>query len=670
MFLRIIGITVLISMTANVRADDIVIGSFEADSFGDWKAEGEAFGERPTTGSLQGQMHVSKFAGNKLANSFHNGDAAKGTLTSPEFVLNRDFLSFLIGGGNRPGEVGVELLIDGKQVRDATGTESEELHLQSWDIRDLKGKSARMRAFDRVDGGWGHILIDQVVLTDALAQSSTSLRLENYRKSPAYYRERYRPQYHFTPEINWMNDPNGLVYFDGEYHLFYQHNPHGNEWGHMSWGHAVSQDLLHWKHLPIALHEEYGVMAFSGSAVVDHSNTSGLGVLDQPPLVAIYTGHTETRQTQDLAFSRDRGRTWTKFEGNPVLDLREKDFRDPKVFWHEPTKRWVMIVSLAAQKKLQIYVSDDLKAWKLSSEFGPAGVSDKPNWECPDLFELPIDGEPGQTRWVLQVSIGGGSVAGGSGGEYFTGIFDGKRFTPDSERSQWVDHGRDFYAPVSYSDIPASDGRRIWVGWMNNWETCLNPTTPWRSAMSIPRELTLRRIENKLRLCQHPVRELTSLRSGGKKIVNRILTNESLPIEVTGQQLEILLEVQVDTATEFGVRVLKGKDEETVAGYSTKSKSMFVDRTRSGDVGFHPRFTGHHSAPLAMNDQRTIRLQIFVDTSSVEVFGNDGEAVVTDLVFPKPDSNHVELFASGGTCRVVSCQVHSMKSVWATGVER
>lgn len=281
----------------------------------------------------------------------------------------------------------------------------------------------------------------------------------------------------------------------------------------MSWGHAVSTDVVYWQHLPIALHDEYSVMAFSGSAVVDEANTSGFGIDSKPPLVAIYTGHSPGLQTQDIAFSNDRGRTWTKYEGNPVLDIGEADFRDPKVFWHTPTNRWVMVVSLAVQKKLRFYSSQNLKEWTLLSEFGPAGVKEKPNWECPDLFELSVENEPGQKRWVLEADMGSGSVAGGSGGEYFTGLFDGTTFTTDSLESQWVDYGRDFYAPVSWSGIPVSDGRRIWIGWMNNWETCLNPTYPWRSAMSVPREVTLRRIGGRLRMCQTPVRELQQLRT-------------------------------------------------------------------------------------------------------------------------------------------------------------
>ncbi len=490
-------------------------------------------------------------------------------------------------------------------------------------------------------------------------------RPEAYRKSAGYYREPHRPQYHFTPEVNWMNDPNGLVYADGEYHLFYQHNPHGNEWGHMSWGHAVSKDLVAWDHLPIALHDEYGVMAFSGSAVADADNTSGLGTRDKPPLVAVYTGHGHGKQTQDLASSVDRGRTWTKFPGNPVLDVGQAEFRDPKVAWHAATKQWVMVVSLAVQKKLQFYGSKDLKAWTHLSDFGPAGVADKPNWECPDLFELPVVGEPGVTRWVLKADMGSGAVAGGSGGEYFLGTFDGKAFTPDAKTSQWVDYGRDFYAPISWSNVPPKDGRRIWIGWMNNWETALNPTAPWRSAMSVPRELTLRRIGGTLRLCQVPVRELEALR-GKPEVIENFALSAARPLDTRGRQVEVVLEFDPGTAAEVGVRVLKGGDEQTIVGYDAEAKTVSVDRTKSGNVGFHKAFAGRHAGPLAPEADGRVRLRVLVDRCSVEVFGNRGETVVTDLVFPAAASDRLELFARGGEARVTACRVYPLKSIWPT----
>ena len=644
-----------------LSSDPILISDFESDTYGDWKVEGDAFGTGPTGGH---KLQVTGYRGRRFVISFGTGDSATGAITSPPFEINRRYLAFLIGGGRHAGETGVELLVDGKSLRSATGADSGQFRWESWDVSELKGKHATICIFDRSKGDWGHINLDQIILTDQPRTGTGLWRIDEYRRSKEYYQEPFRPAYHFTPELNWMNDPNGLVYFAGEYHLFYQHNPLGNDWGHMSWGHAVSKDLLHWEHLPIALRDEYGVMMFSGSAVVDTRDSSGFGTREKPPMVAIFTGHSQDRQTQDLAFSNDRGRTWTKYAGNPVLDAGEKDFRDPKVFWSEPTMRWVMVVSLAAKKQLQFFESTDLKKWKLLSEFGPAGTPNKLNWECPDVFELPIEDEPGKTRWVIKADMGNGAIAGGSGGEYFTGVFDGSKFVADSTTSQWVDFGRDFYAPVSWSDIPTSDGRRIWIGWMNNWETCLNPTHPWRSAMSIPRELTLRRIDGTLRLCQKPVRELQLLREKMVEIKDRSLNNEPLSVDVRGQQLEIILEVKPELGTEFGVRVLKGKEEQTVVGYSKKSRSVFVDRTKSGNVSFHPAFSGRHAGPLELNDQGNIRLQIFVDACSVEVFGNGGESVITDLVFPDPNSNVVELFAAGGTCHIVNCQIHTLKSVW------
>ena len=647
--------------------DDAILANFEEGTYDNsqldkrpWIVEGTAFGDKPATGALNGQMTVSGFDGKGLVNSFLNGDRSVGSLTSPDFKLTRDYLSFLIGGGKQP-EVGAELIIDGKVVRTATGRDSETLTWQSWDVREYRGQTGKLRIFDRATGGWGHILVDEILLTDQPRQSPFAGRLSDYRRAEQYYREPHRPGFHFTPEINWMNDPNGLVFFDGEYHLFYQHNPYANEWGHMSWGHAVSEDLLHWKHLPIALHDEYDLMAFSGSAVVDLDDRSGFGEDGKVPLVAIYTGHGFGKQTQDLAYSIDRGRTWTKYAGNPVLDIGEADFRDPKVFWHQPTSKWVMVVSLAAEKRIRFYSSNDLKAWNLLSEFGPAGVQNKPNWECPDLFELPIEGEPGQTRWVLETGMGKGAIQGGSGGEYFTGEFDGERFVADSLDSQWVDYGRDFYAAASWSDIPASDGRRLWLGWMNNWETALNPTSPWRSAMSIPREVTLRRIDNRLRLCQTPVRELVKIR-GEEFSRARFVCDKITPIELHGQQLDIEVEFAVGTATEFGVRVLMSGQEQSVVGYDVAKQEVFIDRTHSGNVAFHTAFAGRHAGPLPAREGR-VRMRIVVDKSSVEVFANDGETVLTDLVFPRSGSDGVEILASGGSCEVVQFRAWPLAKV-------
>jgi fructan beta-fructosidase len=656
------------AIVAGQRPDDVVIADFEGDGYGTWLAAGDAFGDAPARGTLPNQQAVEGFTGEGLVNTYRGGDASTGSLSSPEFEVNRDFVAFLIGGGRQPDRTGIELLVSDKTHRSATGSDSEGLVWQSWDVRELRGKPARIRIYDRATGGWGHINIDQVVLTDKPRSGFDTTPLEVYRQAPGYYRELHRPQFHFSPEINWTNDPNGLVHFDGEYHLFYQYNPLGNSWGHMSWGHAVSKDLVHWEHLPISLAEEDGIMIFSGCALVDWKNTCGLGRGDLPPLIAVYTGHGRDLQTQNLAYSHDRGRTWTKYADNPVLDIGERDFRDPKVFWHEHTQKWVMVVALAAQKKVQFYGSQDLKAWEFLSDFGPAGVKDKPNWECPDLFELPIEGEPGQTRWVLEADMGDGAIAGGSGGEYFVGEFDGTRFRSDYplDEIRWVDFGRDFYAPVSWSDVPESDGRRIWIGWMNNWQSHMLPTHPWRGAQSVPRVLSLRRTPVGLRLVQRPIVELEKLRGQHARLENLPLSEGEVDLaeqDIAGEMMEIVAEWDLGAATEFGVKVRQGGDEVTVVGYDVGQQSLFVDRRQSGLVGFHPAFPGKHSGPLQPKDGR-IRIQILVDTSSIEVFGNDGHTVITNRIFPSRLSQGVSLYCHGGEARVVSLDAWKLQSIW------
>jgi fructan beta-fructosidase len=494
------------------------------------------------------------------------------------------------------------------------------------------------------------------------------------------YRERFRPQYHFTPSANWMNDPNGMVYYDGEYHLFYQYNPFGGKWGHMSWGHAVSPDLLHWEHLPVAIPEAKGVMAFSGSGVVDWNNTSGFGRDGKPPLVAIYTGHRETNQSQYIAYSNDRGRTWTVFDGNPVLDIGRKDFRDPKVFWHEPHQRWVMVVALPDQHTVSFYSSPDLKQWMHLSDFGPAAAVGG-IWECPDLFKLPVDGDPKNTRWVLIVSLNPGSISGGSGMQYFVGHFDGTRFTAESPATGitsarmpldsvlWADYGKDFYAAVSWSDVPREDGRRLWLGWMNNWQYAQDiPTSPWRSAQSLPRTLALRTTVQGIRMVQQPVRELQQLRGSRRTLAAQPIGEGATSLArqgIAGTALEIIAEFEVGTAAELGLKVRTGEQEETVIGIDPRAGQLFVDRTRSGQVGFHAEFSGRHTAPLPVENGR-VRLHVFVDWSSVEVFAANGEVVVTDQIFPAPESDGVALYARGGTARLVSLDAWPLDSIWRT----
>lgn len=485
----------------------------------------------------------------------------------------------------------------------------------------------------------------------------------------SYYNEPYRPQYHFSQEANWMNDPNGMVYYDGEYHLFYQYHPNSTNWGPMYWGHAVSRDLVHWEHLPIALKPDEHGYIFSGSAVVDWNNTSGLGTDPKnPPLIAIFT-HAKDKQVQSLAYSNDKGRTWETYSGNPVMANPPTDnWRDPKVFWHDETKEWVMI--LAAGQKVMLYTSPNLKVWTYVSEFGkPNGAADG-IWECPDLFALPVDGNPNKKKWVLAVSINNGAVAGGSGMQYFVGRFDGKKFTNDNPPSTvlWVDYGADFYAGVTWSDAPSNNDGRLWLSWMSNWQYANDtPTSTWRSAYSIVRKIELKTLPEGVRLIQKPIPQLEQLRKSVKSVNNQeILPGNETLSDVSGDTLEIVAEFQVDsntTADEFGFKVRKGANEQTTIGYNRKKSSLFVDRSESGVSTFNDQFAKVHAAPLTVQNQK-LKMHLFVDRSSVEVFGNDGEKVITDQIFPDPSSLGLELYAKSGKVTLTSLQIYSLDKVW------
>jgi fructan beta-fructosidase len=445
-----------------------------------------------------------------------------------------------------------------------------------------------------------------------------------------------------------MNDPNGLVFFHGEYHLFYQYNPLGDVWGHMSWGHAVSRDLLHWEHLPVALQEENGLMIFSGSAVVDWQNTSGFGSPGHPPLVAVYTGNSESEQAQNIAYSTDRGRTWTKYAGNPVLAIGVKDFRDPKVFWHTATSQWIMVTVLSDQYKVRFDGSPDLKHWTYLSEFGPAGATDG-IWECPDLFPLPVQEEPGTTKWVLKVD-----ALKGSGAQYFVGNFDGTRFINDAAQNEirCVDAGADFYAAQSWSDEP--NRRRIWIAWMNNWHYANEtPTSPWRGVYSIPRQLSLRKDRDGLYLVQYPIEELQQLRQRLYHWSNADLARVNS--RLAGLRMDIAVEIRAEfalgTAHAFGLGLCTGDQEETWIGYEAKSQELSLDRRLSGESGFSDRFADLHRASLKPEGGK-IELRIFIDSCSVEVFAKDGRAVISDLIFPEAQSLGIKLYARGGDVRL------------------
>jgi sucrose-6-phosphate hydrolase SacC (GH32 family) len=647
------------------------------------------------------------------------------------------------------------------------------------------------------------------------------------------YDEPYRPQYHFSPAKNWMNDPNGLIYLDGEYHLFFQYNPEGATWGNMSWGHAVSTDLVHWKEQPIAIEGSAAERIFSGSVVVDRDNTSGFGQPGRPAMVAVYTSWYESgsrHQAQSLAYSLDRGRTWTKFADNPVLTAEQdgknpQDFRDPKVFWYAPQKKWVMVLALSADHRIAVYSSTDLRTWRHLSDFGPAGATGGV-WECPDLFELPVDGDPSRKKWVLSVNLSPGSIAGGSGAQYFVGDFNGTTFTADDTgpyvppagrsladfegdtygagwtttgtafdsgpasgtlarqnpvsgfaghglvnsfsdgdgptgtltsppftidadylnflvggghhadtvvnllvdgqvvrhtsgadnevmdwtawdlvdlrgqraqlqlvdgnsggwghiladqftladsparsstgRARWQDFGADYYAAVTWNDVP--DGRRLAIGWMNNWLYANEvPTAPWRSISTLPRELTLKIVGGRIDLVQRPVPEVNALQPKASYEADAV----RVPVGTTGlddpgargQSLRLDLRLDVGDSSAAGVRVRTGPGEQMVIGYDTRRQELYLDRRGSGQDGFSPEFAKVARAPLAL-PSGGLKLQIYVDRSSVEVFADQGQVTLTDQIFPAAGSTGVELFADGGAATVNALRIFQLPPIW------
>jgi fructan beta-fructosidase len=485
------------------------------------------------------------------------------------------------------------------------------------------------------------------------------------------YDQPWRPQYHFTPPQNFMNDANGTVFYKGEYHLFYQYNPEGNVWGHMSWGHAVSRDLVHWKNLPVALREVPGqYMVYSGSAVVDWNNSSGLcqnpDPQDRSCLVAIYTAAYKDRQKQHIAFSNDRGRTWTNYSGNPVADLDAPDFRDPNVFWYAPHHKWIMVAVLADERTLVILDSPDLKHWTQRSKFGPAGdVAGQ--WECPDLFELPVEGASGK-KWVLIINRNPGAPAGGTGVRYLIGKFDGTSFTskvPDTP-ALWADWGKDFYATNAWNDVPPGDGRRVWIGWFSNWQYAnAEPTVLWRGAQSIPRTLRLRRYADGLRLVQQPVRELEGLRHEKLRMENASVAEANQKIRdrgAKGEVYEIEASLRPGPTGEIGFRLRKSKDAETLVGFDAVHGEVYIDRTHSGEISFSKDFPGRFSARV--EPKARVKLHIFVDRSSVEVFVNDGERVLSDRIYPPPGSDGIELYGKGPGAKVVSLTIWESASIW------
>ena len=702
---RILAILLALGSLGVLRAaEDILIADFEGTNYGSWRAAGEAFGPAPARGTLPGQMPVEGYVGQGLANSFYHGDGTTGTLTSAQFKIERRFLRFLIGGGGFPGKTCINLWLNDQVVRTATGTNtqpggSEKLDWQQWDVAELVGSNGVIEIVDQATGGWGHINIDQILQTDrplpaTLAHATRELVLEKrYLNLPVknhapkhrvrlrvgsqtvrefemeladsapdfwvfldlapfqgkravievdrlredskalssieqsdqikgaenLYHEALRPQFHFSSRRGWNNDPNGLVYYEGEYHLFYQHNPYGWDWGNMHWGHAVSTDLLHWQELPIALYpRQFDDWAFSGSAVVDRANTGGFQTGAEAPLVAVYTS---TGRGECVVFSNDRGRTWTEFAGNPVV---KHQGRDPRLLWHSPTRQWVMAVydELEEKRCIEFYTSTDLKHWQFQSRI-------EGFYECPDFFELPVDGNPTNKLWVLTAASS----------EYMVGKFDGRQFMPQTPKLPGH-RGDAFYAAQTYSDIPARDGRRIQIG----WATIATPGMPFNQMMAFPCELTLRSTGEGVRLCFQPVRELERLHTDHHSWSALTLgPGTNVLSGVRGDLFDLRMQFTVGNQGEvrFAIRGVP------VVYNAPKQELICKDRRNS----------------LRPVDGK-VRLQILVDRTSLEIFGNDGLLYVPTAAGFLPQDRSLALMAADAIVHFDSLEVYELQSVW------
>jgi fructan beta-fructosidase len=687
-------------------APEMVIADFEMSSYEPWTVTGEAFGPGPAQGALPGQMGVDGFRGKGLVNTFFNGDDSTGSLTSPEFQIERKFIGFLIGGGKNEQGLALQLLVDGKVVRSATGTNdrpggSEELQQESWEVSDLAGKKAVLKIVDEAKGGWGHLTVDQIVQTDIRPKGMVSGAERSFAASTRYlnipikngapkrvvtllvdgkpvvrndieladgnpdwwapmdvsewkgkkltlrvdklhedskalaaidpsneiknsenlYEESMRGQFHFSPKRGWNNDPNGMVFYNGEYHLFFQFNPYGWAWGNMHWGHAVSKDLVHWEELsPKLLPDDMGPM-FSGGAVVDTKNTSGFGKDGKPPMVLFYTA-AGNPTVQGMAYSTD-GRHFTKYEGNPIVKQITGGNRDPKVVWHEPTKQWVMVlyVELAGVHTMHFFTSPNLKEWTFTSKIDGF-------FECPEFFEAPVGDDESNKKWVLL----------GASSDYRIGSFDGKTFTPETPMLPGQ-RGKDFYAAQAFTNQP--DGRHILIGW---WRTETRGM-PFNQSMSIPLDLHLIKTAEGPRMTFTPVKELEVLRAKSHRIEPMTLKpGDKNPLdEIRAELVEVRAEFEPGEADEvvFNIR-------DAMVIYDAKKQEFSVNG---------------HRAPAPLIDGKQ-RVTIFCDRTGIEAFASDGLCFVPMPVNLKSESRRLYLETRGGAAKITSLEVHELRSAW------
>ncbi|XAS73610.1 glycoside hydrolase family 32 protein [Micrococcaceae bacterium Sec5.1] len=510
----------------------------------------------------------------------------------------------------------------------------------------------------------------------APAPESTAPATENPTSAPTPGGHRpsasdpWRPAAHLTAEKNWLNDPNGLVYHDGTYHAFYQYNPRGNSWGNMSWGHSTSKDLVHWEQQPVAMEASPEEEIFSGSIVMDKNNASGLGSAQNPPMVALYTSAygkngvlPQGAQAQSVAFSLDNGSTWQKYKGNPVLNLAptNNNFRDPKITWYEPGRYWVMTTVVADAQVVKMFKSTDLLHWDFLSDFSGVGAQGG-LWEVPELVQMDVEDSTAK-KWVMLLSINPGGIAGGSGMQYFVGDFDGTRFTAENAapadapltESQWLDHGADYYAANSISGAPG--GKPVLLGWMGNWDYAQHvPTTPWRGSMAIPRELTLVRGQKRLELrsaIAGVARE--SLENAGGEVKSKNLTVgpdvQDLGSDFASRTQLIELEMDLTSAREAGILLRRSADGSASLriSYNKEKRTVRVDRSNAGTSNFSEKFSPYHEVALpSSGSDSKVRLRILLDSSSVEVFAQDGAAVISDIFFPDWDITGSSVFSMDG----------------------
>jgi len=476
-------------------------------------------------------------------------------------------------------------------------------------------------------------------------------------RSQTDYHEQHRLQIHFSPKEHWMNDPNGLVYYHGVYHLFFQYYPDSNVWGPMHWGHATSRDLIHWQQQSIALYPDSLGYIFSGSAVADTNNTSGFGKNAKAPLVATFTHHdpngekagTANFQNQSIAYSLDDGKTWTKYKRNPVLkNPGIKDFRDPKVSWYEPEKEWIM--TLATFDRISFYSSEDLKNWKKESEFGKDRGAHGGVWECPDLFPLMYKNKK---IWVLLVSINPGGPHGGSATQYFIGDFNGHEFTSSQKEIKWIDDGADDYAGVTWSN---TGSRRIFLGWMSNWQYGTKvPTEKWRSAMTIPRELSLDKINGDYYLRSFPVKELSSIYGTKTDLAND-------PEKIVSFQTPIKIELTLSALDNFYFELKNSQNEHCLVGYDKASNAFYIDRTASGNVDFEKDFA-KKILSKRISDKTNSDIILIIDNSSVELFADKGLTTMTAIFFPTENYNTLQLQTDANK-NITSYHSTLLKSIW------